>query len=96
MAARGPTCALLHTQGVVGTTNEQLAPGDSLEMTFEAEIRIANAQQLGIDRPVRVVTNRATLASCFMLEHVGAALRRMATDATVIRGGQLGAATRVN
>ena len=50
MTARRPAGALLHAQGVVRTAETDGPALDLLEMTLEAQIRIARVQQLGVDR----------------------------------------------
>ena len=44
-----PASSLLHSECVVRTANEDLAPVQLLEMTFQAQVGIAHTQQLGVD-----------------------------------------------
>lgn len=54
-------------------------------MTFQAKIRIAFDQQLSIDGPMRVVTNRAPFAQRLVFEHKGAGLLAMTLSAVLIQ-----------
>ena len=51
VATGGPACALLETQGVIRAANENPASVDLLEVAFQAEVRVANRQQLGVNEP---------------------------------------------
>ena len=46
VATGGPTGALLNSQGVIGASDQELGAGDALEMAPQAEIGIADGQQL--------------------------------------------------
>ena len=91
MTARRPAGAYLHAERVVGTPDEKLAIGDLLEMALQAQVRIANTEQLRIDGPVDIVASRAAFAQGIVFEGVGTTLGRMATEAAFIRGEQRGA-----
>ena len=80
----GPTGALLHAQSVIGTTNQKLAAAGSLEMAFHAGVRVANREQLGVNRTMRLVATGATFAHCFMLEGEWTSLSRVAAQAAFI------------
>jgi len=74
MATGSPACALLHADGVIRAADAELSALHLLEMTFQAEVRIARDEHLGVDRAVRAVTRGAAFVHRFMLEHVRAAL----------------------
>jgi len=96
VAARCPARAYLQPRRVVGTPNEKLAVADLLEVAFQTQVRIPNAQQFGINRSMDIVADGAALPQGVMLEGVGPALVLVATEAVVIRGKQGGAATNVD
>ena len=84
VTTRSPAGALLHTQGVVRTTNQKLAVVGSLEMAFHASVRVANREELGVNRSVRLVATGATFAHRFMFERKGPSLSRVAAQAAFI------------
>ena len=99
MAARRPAGALLdalNEAGMVGTTNHDRAPADLLEVTFETKVGIAGGEELGVDRTVRGVTDRASFAHGLVFEHVRATLRGVAPEATFVGIQQRRAASAVN
>ena len=63
-------------------------------MAFEAEVGVPDRQQLGVDRTVGDVADGATFAQRLVLEDVGAALGRVAANATVVFRKQRRAAAR--
>ena len=74
-----------NAQCMVGSPNEKLAVADLLEMAFQAKVRIAHTQQLGIDRPVDIVAGGAAFAQRVVFEGIGTTLGGMATKAAFIR-----------
>src|ERR1039458_8190185 len=96
VTARRPTGALLQPHGVVGTPDKQLAATDLLEVALQTQVRIAHSKQLGIDRPMDVVTSGAPFAQGIVFEGIGTTLRCMAAEAVVILGKQRGAAANDN
>lgn len=86
VASSGPAGALLHADGVVRTADEEPAATDLLHVAFQAEIRIALGQQLGINGAVDLVTGRAAFAQGFMLEDRGATLSRVTAETHVVLG----------
>lgn len=84
VAAGRPAGALLETHRVIGTADANDAALHLLEVAAQAEIRVTHRQHLRVHGTVRVVTSRATLAQCFMLEHERTALRRMALEAVFV------------
>ena len=60
VATSRPAGALLDAQGMVRTPNENLTAADLLEVAFQAEIRIAHREHLGVHRAMGRVTNRAS------------------------------------
>jgi len=81
MAAGRPAGALLDAlkeQRVVGTPDHNGAAADALEMTFETKVGIADGEELGVDRTVGGVTDRAAFADGFMFEDVRPTLRLLA------------------
>ena len=69
------------------------ADGLLLEMAFQAQHMIAFRQHPRIDRTVRSMASRASLAHRFMLEHKRAALRDVTFAASVLLGAERRAAT---
>jgi hypothetical protein len=55
-----------------------------LEMAPEAKIGVAGNEHFLVDRSVRVMTGRASLPYCLMLEHKRPALRSVAFAARVV------------
>src|SRR5450759_2608069 len=96
VTACGPTGALLHAYGVVGTPDDKLAVADLLEVALQTQVRIAHSQQLGIDGPVDVVTGGAPFAQGVMFKGVGTSLGGMAAKAAFILGKQRRAAANHN
>lgn len=66
-----------------------------LSVAAEAKVRVVVHQQFFIDGPVRVVTNRATLAQSFVLEDKGSCLRLVAAGTTLILPGHRQPACRL-
>jgi len=82
-----PTSTLAQKRGVFDLADvnpARASRGLRLGVAFEAEIRIALGEHFSVHRAVRLMTDHAALAHGFMLEHVRAALGRMALQATVI------------
>lgn len=77
---------------MVLAADEQPATGDLLEMALQAEIGIANGEQLGVDRSVRVVTRGASFAQGVVLKGKGTVLGGVAAGATFILRNQSGPA----
>src|ERR1039457_708015 len=92
VTARRPTGALLQSHRVVGTPDKQLAATDLLEVALQTEVRIANTEQLGVDRPMDVVTGGSPFTQGIVFEGIGTTLGRMAAEAVVILGKQRRAA----
>src|ERR1035438_7145715 len=92
VTARRPTGALLQSHRVVGTPDKQLAATDLLEVALQTEVRIANTEQLGVDRPMDVVTGGASFTQGVVFEGVGTTLVGMAAKTVVILREQRGAA----
>ena len=80
----GPAGPLLYPQGMIGTANQKLAVVGSLEMAFHASVRVANREELGVNRSVRLVATGATFAHRFMFERKGPSLSRVAAQAAFI------------
>ena len=55
---------------MIRTTDADLPALHLLEMTFQAEVRVARDEHLGVDRTVRAVTGGATFVHRFVLENV--------------------------
>jgi hypothetical protein len=81
VATGSPASALLQTQRMVRSTNQQLAAADLLKVASQAKVRIANLKHLGIDRAVSGVASRAPFAQGLVLEHERSALGGMAAEA---------------
>jgi hypothetical protein len=96
VATPGPAGALLEAQGVVRSANEKLAAANLLEVAFQAEVRVANRQQLGVYRTVRRVTDGASFAEGFVFEDIRTALCGMTAKAALVCGSQRGAARPEN
>lgn len=72
---------------VVLTTDQDLArTGLLLEVTAKTQTGIARREQLGIHRPVRVMAYAAPFAHRFVLEHIRASLRIVATQTLLVKG----------
>jgi hypothetical protein len=81
VAARRPAGALLDALdelGMVSATDHNRASADLLEVTFQTKGGVAGGEELGVDRTVRGVTDRASFAHGFVFEHVRAPLRGVA------------------
>ena len=91
VATASPASALLQTQRMVRSADEQLAALNLLEVASQAEVRIADLEHFGVDRAVRGVTGRAPFAQGFVLEDVRSALFGMAAEAEFVLGQQRGA-----
>lgn len=96
VASGRPAGALLHAHSVIGTANEEPAATDLLHVAFEAEIRVALSQQLGINRAMDRVTGGAAFAHGFMLKDRRTTLSWVAAEAHVIQREQGSAAAGVN
>ena len=99
MTAGRPAGALLeplNEAGMVGAADHDRAPADLLEVTFQTKVRIAGGEELGIDRTVWSVTDRAPFAHSLMLEHVRATLGSVASEAGLIGIEQRRATATVN
>src|ERR1019366_6311848 len=79
-----------------GSPNEKLAVADLLEMAFQTEVGIANGEELGIDRPVDIVTSDASFAQGVVLKGIGPTFVGVAAEAAFILGHQRGTAANVN
>jgi hypothetical protein len=82
-----PTSALGQTidrARMNGSANDNVSALDFLEMTFEAEIRIAHGQHLGVDRTVCAVTGSAAFVHSFVFEHIRTTLIGMALETSSI------------
>lgn len=95
VAARGPASPLLQPQGVIGPPNENAPARDLLEVALDAKIAVANRKQLGIDGAVRVMASRASLAHCFVLEHIGPALGHVAAVTALVFGQEQRSAAHI-
>lgn len=84
MASRAPASALLNPQSVVGAADQEFSALNLLEVTFQTEIGIANTEQLGVDRAVRIMTGGAAFARGIMLEGIGTPLLRVTAQAHVV------------
>ena len=84
VAARGPARALLEAKGVVRPADENPASVHLLEVAFQTEVRVANRQQLGVNRTVGRMTCAAPFAQGFVFKHVGTPLRGMAGKAALV------------
>ena len=70
VATGGPAAALPHKRGMVHLADEQVAGrGLRLRVAFQAEVGVMLHEQLGVNGPVRVVTDGAAFAHGFMLEN---------------------------
>ena len=87
---------MLHAYRVIGSPDEKLAVADLLEMAFQTEVGIANGEELGIDRPVDIVTGDASFAQGVVLKGVRPTFVGVAAEAAFILGHQRGAAANVN
>ena len=96
MAAGSPAGALLHAQGVVGTSDQNSGAAHLLEVAFHTEIRVAHRQHLGVHRTMSRVADGATLARGLVLENVRATLRAVATEAALVFRKQGGPTTSVS
>jgi len=84
VAACRPAGALLETQSMDRTTDENGASAHLLEMAFETEVRIPNDEQFGVNRTVRSVTGSASFADGLVLEDVGTALGGVTAEAAFV------------
>ena len=93
VTARGPTGPSGQARRVILPANENPSRCRLLlEMTFQAQGRIAFLEHPGIHRPVDRVAGRATLAHRFVLENERTALSRVTPATSVEFRGQGGAA----
>lgn len=84
MATRRPAGSARQESRVIPGADEDPATDELLlEMALQAGGLIAIDQHLGVDRPVRLMTRRATLADGLVLEHKRAALRGVTFPAGV-------------
>src|SRR5208282_5478109 len=91
VATGSPASALLQTQRVVRSANQELAAANLLKVASQAKVRIPNLEHLGIDRTVRGVTGCAPFAQRFVLEYERSALCGMAAEAKLVLREQRGA-----
>jgi hypothetical protein len=87
MAARRPARALLEAlneKGMVGATNENRASADPLKVTLKTKVGVAGGEELGVDRAVRSVADRASFADGFVLEHVRTTLRSVTPETAFV------------
>ena len=82
VTARRPTSALLQAQRMVRPTNPDGPALDLLEVAFEAQVRVAHSEHLGVDRAVGTVARRAAGVQRFMFEDKRSALGGMTLQAT--------------
>lgn len=89
----GPAAALPHKRGVVHFADEQVA-GRSLClcMALQAEVGVVLHEQLGVDGPVRVMTDGAAFAHSLVLENELAGLFLMALRAGLVHASEAKAA----
>ena len=92
----GPAGPLLYPQGVIGTANQKLAVAGGLEVTFQTGVRVANREQLGVNRTMRLVATGATFAHRFMFKWKGTALSSVAAEARVVLCQERGPASHVS
>ena len=81
---------------MIGSADEQSAAAHLLEVAFQAQVRVADGQQLGVDRPVRGVANGAAFMQGLVFENKRTALRGVAANAGIVLGKQRGAAAGVD
>lgn len=88
VAAGTPTAAEPEFIRVIFAPNDDLSRADEralrLSVALEAKIIVAFGEQLGIDRAVRVVADRAAFTQGFVLEDERFALLAMALGAGLI------------
>ena len=68
----GPAGAVTDETAMIDVADVEFRAGTwrpYLHMAAEAEVRIANGQQLGVDRPMRAVAAGAAFAQCGMFEY---------------------------
>src|SRR5260370_42675777 len=90
------TGALLRAGGRVRPADEEPAVADLLEMAFQAQVRVAFSQHLGVDGAVGGMADGAAFTHGLVFEPVGAALSRMAPDAAFILRDERSASTEEN
>jgi len=96
MATGRPAGALLQTNGVIRTADEDGAVSHLLEMALEAEVGITDGEHFGVHAAVGGVAGGAALAHGFVGKHIRPALSRMTFEAIVILRHQHRAAACVN
>src|SRR5262245_15858061 len=84
MATGRPARPLLDANRVIRAADAQLTALHLLEMALETQIRVARGEHFGVHRAVRAVAGSAALMHRFVLEHIGAALRRVTVQTSAI------------
>ena len=74
----------LNEKRMVGAANHNRAPAYPLKMTFETKVGVAGGEELGVDRTVRSVTDRASFADGLVFEDVRATLGGVTSEAGFI------------
>lgn len=93
VATSAPTAPHAQMRGVILLADVDLSGsnprGDALvlSMAFQAKIIVTLHEQLGVDRPVRGMTYRATFPHRFVFVNEGAALLAMALAAGLVFAG---------
>ena len=90
MAAGRPTGALLYSSGMIGPADQQATASDTLEMTFQAEVVVANSEEFGINGSVRIVASRAPFTDGFVFKDKRTALGLVTAETAFIFGEQTG------
>ena len=80
---------------MVGSSYQNGTPLDLLEMTFQAQVRVALCQHLWIDRTRNRMAGGASLAQSLMFKHKWAALRGVAFKTAFVLGKQSCAARSI-
>lgn len=88
MAPGGPTRAALDKGSVVTAADHKLPGGRLLLiMTLQTERLISGFQHLVVYRTVRIMTGRAVVPQCFVLEDIRPALRFVTAQTGGVRRG---------
>jgi hypothetical protein len=96
MAASRPAGTLLHAESVIGSSDEQGAAPDLLEVAPKAKVRVSDGEQFVIDGPVGLVAHGASFARSFVFEDVRPPLGFMAARAVIIHPGQGGSSMAID
>jgi len=92
----GPAGAVTNQAAMIDVADEQIGPGGYLRVAAETEVRIANGQQLGVDRPMRAVAAGAAFAKRGMFENERSRLFPMALGAGFVPSRHRKAAGRLH